>query len=85
MLHQKEVEGAAEEERANQQLLQKVQQPALKGGQAPQACSCSTSDCTQHTPVCNVEARPTSPAGSPTSSHKKNAVSYFRNNFYHAA
>ncbi|KAJ1520102.1 hypothetical protein ONE63_004324 [Megalurothrips usitatus] len=75
LLYQKEMDGVAEEERANKQSEQ-MQQPPVKGSQAPKSCPCNSSECNHHSPVCNVDPCPSNASGSPTSSsHKKNACS----------
>lgn len=76
LIHKKEMEGAAEQERVNKQLAEQSQQPTTVGNQASPTCSCNSSDCSHRPPVCAVETCTPNPSGSPTSSsHKKNACS----------
>ncbi|XP_034230923.1 ubiquitin carboxyl-terminal hydrolase MINDY-1-like isoform X2 [Thrips palmi] len=76
LLHKQELDGVAEEERVNKQLLEQTQQAPLKSSQASPPCSCNPSECNHGTPVRSVETCSPNPAGSPTSSsHKKNACS----------
>lgn len=71
------MEGAAEEERMNKQLMEQNQKTAMKTGQASQTCPCGSADSSHQTAACNVDTCTPNSSGSPTSSsHKKNVVSF---------